>query len=145
MLARRLADTLSLEPLRPVSETLRSVLGETPARDDYLDVIKNVAGVMGLARAVPQAQRTEPGLAWACGRVASCACGALFCTNHQAPAAAISRQQAKPKAMRRTSGFGEFFLLEVGIADQRSISRRGAASVSPLGMSNRVAGGRSGG
>lgn len=53
-LARRLADTLSLEPLRPVSETLRSVLGETPARDDYLDVIKNVAGVMGLARAVPQ-------------------------------------------------------------------------------------------
>ena len=53
-LARRLADTLSLEPLRPVSETLKGVLNEGPGRDDYLEVVKNVAGVMGLSRSVPQ-------------------------------------------------------------------------------------------
>ena len=53
-LARRLADTLSLEPLRPLGNRLRGLLNETPGRDDYLDVVKNVAGVMGLARSVPQ-------------------------------------------------------------------------------------------
>jgi SIR2-like protein len=53
-LARRLAETLSLEPLRPLGNRLRGLLNETPGRDDYLDVVKNVAGVMGLARSVPQ-------------------------------------------------------------------------------------------
>ena len=53
-LARRLAETLSLEPLRPLGNRLRGLLNETPGRDDYLDVVKNVAGVMGLSRSVPQ-------------------------------------------------------------------------------------------
>ena len=53
-LARRLAETLSLEPLRPLGNRLRSLLGESPVRDDYLEVVKNVAGVMGLARSLPQ-------------------------------------------------------------------------------------------
>ena len=53
-LARRLADTLSLEPLRPIGDTLRSLLSECPGRDDYLDVVKSIAGVMGLSRNVPQ-------------------------------------------------------------------------------------------
>jgi hypothetical protein len=53
-LARRLADTLNLEPLRPIGDTLRALLDESPPRGDYLEVVKNVAGVMGLSRAVPQ-------------------------------------------------------------------------------------------
>ena len=53
-LARRLAETLSLEPLRPLGNRLKSLLNETPSRDDYLDVVKHVAGVMGLSRSLPQ-------------------------------------------------------------------------------------------
>jgi hypothetical protein len=53
-LARRLARTLRLEPLRPSAEMLRTLLRETPERDDYLEVVRAVADLMGLSRAVPQ-------------------------------------------------------------------------------------------
>jgi hypothetical protein len=53
-LARRLAEMLVLEPLRPAGDTLKSLLREPYDRGDYVDIIKNVADVMGLSRSVPQ-------------------------------------------------------------------------------------------
>lgn len=53
-LARRLAETLRLEPLRPVGDTLRLLLAEDRSRTDHLEIVKCVGDVMGLSRSVPQ-------------------------------------------------------------------------------------------
>ena len=53
-LARRLAEMLSLEPLKPVGETLRRLLNEQPPREDYLKLVETVAKVLELSQYVPQ-------------------------------------------------------------------------------------------
>jgi hypothetical protein len=53
-LASRLAQTVALEPYRPVGDNLRNVLQETPPRDDYADIVRDAAEILGLSNTVPQ-------------------------------------------------------------------------------------------
>lgn len=55
-LAMRLAEMIAIEPLRPIAETLRGLLDERPVRsdDDYLQIVRDVANLMGLSASTPQ-------------------------------------------------------------------------------------------
>jgi hypothetical protein len=53
-LAQRIAQTVALEPYRPIGDNVKKLLQERPARDDYADIIRDAADILGLSHAVPQ-------------------------------------------------------------------------------------------
>jgi hypothetical protein len=53
-LATQLAERVQVEPLRPTAERLQSLVRQTPPRTDYIEIVKDVAELLGLSRSVPE-------------------------------------------------------------------------------------------